>query len=134
MSVTNLVRAIRASLERIRFTPDLLPADVTEALACLPTSGDFVSKRGPIFANIAPADETDQEGTYRSPEAQVDWFMLKLTVTYSSKKEELEILERVMRGSPEVMAILVESSTTEGWLATLVGSFPRRDRLRWAAS
>lgn len=50
------------------------------------------------FLVLATQNPIEQEGTYPLPEAQVDRFMLKLVVTYPSKKEEKEILERMTVG------------------------------------
>ncbi|MFA5168359.1 MAG: MoxR family ATPase [Candidatus Omnitrophota bacterium] len=50
------------------------------------------------FLVLATQNPIEQEGTYPLPEAQVDRFMLKLVVSYPSKKEEKEILERMTIG------------------------------------
>ena len=50
------------------------------------------------FLVLATQNPIEQEGTYPLPEAQVDRFMLKLIVTYPTKKEEKEILERMTSG------------------------------------
>ena len=50
------------------------------------------------FLVLATQNPIEQEGTYPLPEAQVDRFMLKLVVTYPTKKEEKEILERMASG------------------------------------
>lgn len=50
------------------------------------------------FLVLATQNPIEQEGTYPLPEAQVDRFMFKLIVTYPSKKEEKEILERMSSG------------------------------------
>ncbi|UCF06874.1 MAG: MoxR family ATPase [bacterium] len=60
LSVTTLARTIRASFQRIQFTPDLLPADLIGTLIYNPRSGDFSTKKGPIFANIILADEINR--------------------------------------------------------------------------
>ena len=52
------------------------------------------------FLVLATQNPIEQEGTYPLPEAQVDRFMLKLEVSYPSKKEEKEILERMSSGKP----------------------------------
>jgi MoxR-like ATPase len=46
------------------------------------------------FMVLATQNPIEQEGTYPLPEAQVDRFMLKLNITYPSREEEREILER----------------------------------------
>jgi MoxR-like ATPase len=47
------------------------------------------------FMVLATQNPIEQEGTYPLPEAQVDRFMLKLKVTYPTKVEEREIMNRV---------------------------------------
>jgi len=59
------------------------------------------------FLVLATQNPIEQEGTYPLPEAQVDRFMLKLVVTYPSKKEEKEILERMSTGKEiEIKAVM----------------------------
>ena len=60
LSVTTLSRMLQASFQRIQFTPDLLPADVIGTLIYNPKSGEFTTKKGPIFANIVLADEINR--------------------------------------------------------------------------
>lgn len=47
------------------------------------------------FLVLATQNPIEQEGTYPLPEAQVDRFMLKLSVGYPSRTEELEIMRRM---------------------------------------
>jgi len=49
------------------------------------------------FLVLATQNPIEQEGTYPLPEAQVDRFMLKLSVGYPSPEEELEIMRRVTK-------------------------------------
>jgi MoxR-like ATPase len=59
------------------------------------------------FLVLATQNPIEQEGTYPLPEAQVDRFMLKLSVGYPEKEEELEILRRMSTGNaPEVQAVV----------------------------
>jgi MoxR-like ATPase len=137
LTISTLARAIRANFRRLQFTPDLLPADLTGTMIYQQHTGQFVAKKGPIFANLILADEInrapakvqsallecmqerqvtigeesyplddpflvlatqnpiEQEGTYPLPEAQVDRFMLKVRVTYPTRQEERQILERM---------------------------------------
>jgi MoxR-like ATPase len=60
LSVTTLAGMLRASFQRIQFTPDLLPADVIGTLIYNPKTGDFTTKKGPVFANIILADEINR--------------------------------------------------------------------------
>ncbi len=128
------------SFNRIQFTPDLMPSDITgtelirEDKATGGRSLEFVP--GPIFASVVLADEInrtppktqaalleamqerqvtaggsrralpapffvlatqnpiEQEGTYPLPEAQLDRFLLKISVGYPSEAEELAIITR----------------------------------------
>jgi MoxR-like ATPase len=61
---TTLVKAfaaaLGASVRRIQFTPDLLPADITGTYVLSPKEGTFSLRPGPIFANIVLADEINR--------------------------------------------------------------------------
>jgi len=139
-AVKCLASAIKTSFQRLQFTPDLLPADLLGTTVFLPKTGDFTTKKGPIFSNIILVDEInrapakvqsalleamqerqvsigeetyplpvpflvmatqnpiEQEGTYALPEAQLDRFMLKLTISYPSREEEKEIARKISGG------------------------------------
>ena len=149
MAVKTLAQTIQTKFQRIQFTPDLLPADLIGTLIYDQKSGEFSTKKGPIFANLILADEInrspakvqsalleamqerqvtigentfklddpflvlatqnpiEQEGTYPLPEAQIDRFMLKLSITYPSKDEELEIMRRMTQQKiPEARSVV----------------------------
>jgi MoxR-like ATPase len=61
---TTLVKAfalaLGASVRRIQFTPDLLPADITGTYVLSPKDGTFALRSGPIFANVVLADEINR--------------------------------------------------------------------------
>lgn len=61
---TTLVKAYAASLgasvRRIQFTPDLLPADITGTYVLSPKDGTFTLRPGPVFANVVLADEINR--------------------------------------------------------------------------
>jgi MoxR-like ATPase len=59
------------------------------------TIGDETHKLPDPFLVLATQNPIEQEGTYPLPEAQVDRFMLKLSITYPSKEEERQILDRM---------------------------------------
>jgi MoxR-like ATPase len=59
------------------------------------TIGDTTYPLDEPFMVLATQNPIEQEGTYPLPEAQVDRFMLKLKVTYPTKAEEREIMDRV---------------------------------------
>ena len=58
--MSTLARIIQASYKRLQFTPDLLPADLTGTLIYDQRTGDFIPKKGPIFANLILADEINR--------------------------------------------------------------------------
>jgi MoxR-like ATPase len=60
LSITTLSKMLQASFRRLQFTPDLLPADVIGTLIYNPKTGEFTTKKGPIFANIILADEINR--------------------------------------------------------------------------
>ena len=59
------------------------------------TIGDETHMLPDPFLVLATQNPIEQEGTYPLPEAQVDRFMLKLSITYPSKEEERQILDRM---------------------------------------
>ncbi|MBI1797983.1 MAG: AAA family ATPase [Candidatus Eisenbacteria bacterium] len=148
-AVRTLASAIRARYQRIQFTPDLLPADIIGTMIYNQKTGEFVTSKGPVFANLILADEInrtppkvqaalleamqerqvtigersyplddpflvlatqnpiEQEGTYPLPEAQLDRFLLKIRITYPSREEEREIVERIaIAGEPKIAAVV----------------------------
>lgn len=131
----SLARSIDCSFQRIQFTPDLLPSDVTGVSVWDREAGDFIFRPGPVFANVILGDEINRaspktqaalleameerqvtvdgttrtlgppfiviatqnpiehEGTYPLPEAQLDRFMMRLTMGYPTRSKELEMLD-----------------------------------------
>jgi len=59
-AVTVMAQAMQASFKRIQFTPDLLPGDLIGTLIYNPKSGEFTTRKGPVFANIILADEINR--------------------------------------------------------------------------
>ena len=143
---TTLARALAASLgcsfQRIQFTPDLLPSDVTGINWFNQKTQTFEFRPGPLMGQVVLADEINRatprtqsalleamqerqvtvdgvtrplprpflvlatqnpvelEGTFPLPEAQLDRFLLRLTIGYPTAQEEAEILERFGAGDP----------------------------------
>jgi MoxR-like ATPase len=64
------------------------------------TLGDKSYKLPEPFLVLATQNPIDQEGTYQLPEAQLDRFLLKVTVGYPTKDEELLILDRMATSAP----------------------------------
>ncbi|NUM56649.1 MAG: MoxR family ATPase [Candidatus Hydrogenedentes bacterium] len=55
-----LARSIDAEMNRVQFTPDLLPADILGASVYNPKDGSFQFRKGPIFCNVLLADEINR--------------------------------------------------------------------------
>jgi MoxR-like ATPase len=60
LTVKTLAKTLSASFQRIQFTPDLLPADITGTTIYNMQSGQFTQKKGPVFANLVLADEINR--------------------------------------------------------------------------
>ncbi|MGI9667901.1 MAG: AAA family ATPase [Acidimicrobiia bacterium] len=130
-----LARSIDCSFQRVQFTPDLLPSDVTGVSVWSREQSSFTFRAGPVFANVVLGDEINRaspktqaalleameerqvtvdsethslaepfiviatqnpiehEGTYPLPEAQLDRFMMRVTMGYPDRSKELEMLE-----------------------------------------
>jgi MoxR-like ATPase len=133
-AVKALARALEGDFQRIQFTPDMLPADLTGSEIYRPEEGTFRFQRGPLFHNVILADEInrapakvqsalleamaerqisvgaatyslprlflvmatqnpiEQEGTFPLPEAQIDRFMLHVSVDYPDRATTLKIM------------------------------------------
>ncbi len=138
-----LSKSIDASYNRIQFTPDLLPSDITGLSVYHADKGEFVFNKGPVFCNILLADEINRatprtqagllecmeerqvtvdgvtrkleepffviatqnpvetSGTFPLPEAQLDRFMMKLSMGLPDKTQEIEILKRFIGGDKQ---------------------------------
>ncbi len=59
-AVHSIADLIEGDFQRIQFTPDLLPADLTGTEIWQPDSGEFTFKSGPLFHNIILADEINR--------------------------------------------------------------------------
>lgn len=130
-----LARSIDCTFQRIQFTPDLLPTDVTGVSVWDRERNTFTFRAGPVFANVVLGDEINRaspktqaalleameerqitidgqthplaapfiviatqnpiehEGTYPLPEAQLDRFMMRVTMGYPERSKELEMLQ-----------------------------------------
>ena len=128
--------ALGLGFNRIQFTPDLLPGDITGGYVFDSNKNSFQLRKGPLFTNIVLADEINRaspktqsalleamqeyqvtlegeslalpapfmviatqnpieyEGTFPLQEAQLDRFMVKLSIGYPQPEEEEEILKR----------------------------------------
>ena len=137
-----IAKSLSADFNRIQFTPDLLPSDITGMNIFKQKEGEFQFIKGPVFANIILADEINRAtprtqssllecmeekqvtvdgvtysleepflviatqnpietaGTFPLPEAQLDRFMMKLSVGFPSKEEEIHMISRFMSENP----------------------------------
>jgi len=59
-AIKALADCIEANFQRVQFTPDLLPADLTGTEVYRPADGTFVFQRGPLFSNLILADEINR--------------------------------------------------------------------------
>ncbi len=60
MLAKTLAKSVQAEFCRIQFTPDLLPSDVTGLNYFDQKQGEFVFRKGPVFANIVLGDEINR--------------------------------------------------------------------------
>lgn len=60
LTVNTLAQTLGLKFARIQFTPDLLPSDIIGTEIYNEKTGDFYTKKGPIFANIVLADEINR--------------------------------------------------------------------------
>ncbi len=137
-----LARSLGCDFQRIQFTPDLLPSDITGVSVYNQKTSAFEYRPGPIMAQVVLADEINRagprtqsalleameerqvtvdgvtrplprpflvlatqnpielEGTFPLPEAQVDRFLMRVTVGYPERDEERRILHRFQRDDP----------------------------------
>ncbi len=142
MLARTLAKSMDLSFNRIQFTPDLLPSDVTGLNFFDRSENRFVFRNGPVFTNILLADEINRAtprtqsallecmaesqvtvdgetrklpdpfmviatqnpvetlGCFPLPEAQLDRFLMKLSMGPLSESEEKEMLDRHLNGEP----------------------------------
>lgn len=71
--------------------------------------GETHSLQEPFFV-MATQNPVESEGTYRLPEAQVDRFMFKLLISYPTKKQESEIIDRFTEGISHTASKILSTS------------------------
>lgn len=59
-AVNALAKGVEGSFQRVQFTPDLLPADVTGTDIYRQQTSEFVFEKGPLFHNLILADEINR--------------------------------------------------------------------------
>ena len=60
LTINTIAKLINTSFKRIQFTPDMLPADLIGTLIYNQKTGEFDTRKGPIFSNIILADEINR--------------------------------------------------------------------------
>lgn len=85
---TAMARSLDCQFSRIQLTPDMLPSDVLGVSVYNESGGEFVFKRGPIFANLVLADEINRT-TPRTQSALLE-AMNEATVTIDGHSYTLD--------------------------------------------
>lgn len=78
-------------------------------------------RMGELYTILATQNPVEQEGTYKLPEAQLDRFLMKITMEYPSMEEEINILERHHTNAALVKLDTVRSAITREELLSLRG-------------
>ncbi len=78
-------------------------------------------KMGELYTILATQNPVEQEGTYRLPEAQLDRFLMKITMGYPTVDEEMEILKRHEQHSDLVKLSDIQPVLTKSELLQLRG-------------
>ncbi|OQA01569.1 MAG: ATPase family associated with various cellular activities (AAA) [Bacteroidetes bacterium ADurb.Bin408] len=60
LAIKSLAATIKATFNRIQFTPDLLPADLIGTMIYSQKKEEFVVRKGPVFSNFILADEINR--------------------------------------------------------------------------
>jgi MoxR-like ATPase len=60
LTIASVAKSISLGFQRVQFTPDLLPTDLIGTMIYEAKSGEFRTKKGPIFTNIVLADEINR--------------------------------------------------------------------------
>ncbi len=59
-AISTLSQGLEADFQRVQFTPDLLPGDITGTDIFRPQTGVFEFQKGPLFHNLVLADEINR--------------------------------------------------------------------------
>jgi MoxR-like ATPase len=79
------------------------------------TIGGTVHRLEEPFFVLATQNPIEQEGTYPLPEAQLDRFLLKLTVGYASRQEMAAILDRTTKASEPKLEQVMAGDEVRQW-------------------
>lgn len=82
-------------VDEINRAPAKTQAALFEVMEERQVTVDGTTRRmGDVYTILATQNPVEQEGTYTLPEAQLDRFMMKVTMDYPTEEQEVEILER----------------------------------------
>ncbi len=82
-------------VDEINRAPAKTQAALFEVMEERQVTVDGTTRRmGDVYPILATQNPVEQEGTYKLPEAQLDRFMMKVTMDYPTEEQEVEILER----------------------------------------
>ena len=91
--VKTLSSLIKTEFQRIQFTPDMLPADLLGTLIYNQKTGEFDTRKGPIFSNIILADEPTGNLDYKTSKEIFSLFLklkkLNKTIIFATHNREL---------------------------------------------
>ena len=96
-----VAKVLGCSFSRIQFTADMLPADVLGVHVLDPKKGEFVFKKGPIFAQIVLADEINRA----SPKTQ--------SAMLEAMSDEQVTVDESTFSLPSVFAVLATQNPVE---------------------
>ena len=100
--------------DEINRAPPKTQAAMLEAMQEQQVTADGVAHRLPDpFSVVATQNPIEYEGTYPLPEAQLDRFLLKVSIGYPAREDEAELVaRRAARGQEEAVLSPVTDATT----------------------
>lgn len=107
-------------VDEINRAPAKTQAALFEVMEERQVTVDGVTRRmGDVYTILATQNPVEQEGTYKLPEAQLDRFMMKITMGYPTEEEEVTILERHQANTAKPDLSDIEPAITHGELLQL---------------
>jgi MoxR-like ATPase len=128
LAVTTLAKIINAKFSRIQFTPDLLPADLVGTMIYSHKTEEFITKKGPLFANLILADEIN-----RSP-AKVQSALLE-----AMQEKQITIGDKTYRLEEPFMVLATQNpieqegtyplpeAQTDRFMLKVIIDYPKKD-------
>ena len=148
--VSSLAKSTSCDYQRIQFTPDVMPSDVSGFSIYNQKTGEFEFRPGAAMSNLVLADEINRAsaktqsalleimeerqvtvdsktykmeppymvlatqnpieslGTYQLPEAQIDRFMVKLSIGYPTFEDEVDIVTKGERAKQTISSVIAK--------------------------